>query len=151
MSKNISTYAGVVILLVVGVLATGAAYSDATHVYAESETQSVDYSAAVAVSPEQSVDAFRDNETVLNASGSQLVEGTDYDWNTTSGEVTFYNTSNTTEGADATVEYAYDGYSDRASANRDVLGLVYRIMAMSLLVGAGLVVVTWAGWIGGGR
>jgi hypothetical protein len=147
---SIGTYASVFILLVIGALAAGAAFNGSTHVFVESDNVTVNYSTPQAVDTDQPAETFHDNETVSNQSGSTLTEGTDYDWNTSTGEVTFYNTSATSEGNTATVDFAYDGHSDRATSNRDVLSLLYRIGALGLLVGAAVVLSKWTGWISGG-
>lgn len=73
------------------------------------ESVVIDYDSSTRVSAAMSryTQGFEDNETVYNSSGAELVEGTDYTWNTTSGAVTFKNTANTTEGNTANVTYTY--------------------------------------------
>lgn len=72
------------------------------------ETVTVEYGAANDTAlPPRDAYAFLDNETVTNASGDQLVEGADYEWFTGNGTVRFFNTSATSSGESATVDYTY--------------------------------------------
>lgn len=151
--SRITTYAAIVVLLVVGVLAAGSAYQTATHIYSDTEQVNVSYGATVPVHPSQPAESYLDNETLTNVSGTDLIEGEDYDWNTTTGEITFYNTSATKNEDTATINYSYQGHSDRALMGRGVLSTVYKITAVGLLLGAAGVLGRWSGWLtsGGGR
>lgn len=147
---DITTYGALMFVLAVGLFAAGAAYTGATHVYTDEDAVTVDYDTNQSVSPDRSPESFRDNETVRNASGSTLVEGVDYDWNTSTGSVAFYNTSNTSSGNTAEVAYAYDAYTDRTTGIQSVLGLLFRVLLVSSLIGGGLVVTHWLGLLPGG-
>jgi hypothetical protein len=156
MADNIATYASIIILLVVGVLGVGAAFSGATHTY----TETADYALGTDITygNETTVNishppatTFYDNETLTNTTDDVLTESIDYRWNTTRGGLTVYNTSNTSVGGELTLDYAYEGHTDRARAAANVLGLGYRIGAISLLIGGAVVVARWTSWAGGGR
>jgi hypothetical protein len=150
--RSIGTYAGVVVLLIVAVLSTSAAFTGATQVYTETDNVTVDYTSEHPTVTSQAAASFLDNETVTNETGETLVEGVDYDWNTTTGNVTFNDTSKTSVGETVTVDFAYNGYSDETIASRDVLGLAFRIGAILTLVGAAVVIGKWTSFItGGGR
>lgn len=144
-----------VLLLVIGALGASAAFTGAANTYTESHAYEIgtnityDTPEPVPASQEPVVD-WLDNETVTNETGTSLSEGTDYDWNTLTGKLTVYDTAVTSSGEKVTIEYAYDGSSSRSAAANQVLGLTYRIMAILTIVGAGLVVINWTSWIGGG-
>jgi hypothetical protein len=63
--------------------------------------------------------AMLDGETVRNATGEKLVEGTDYEYD--DGTVRFLNTTNTSAGAPARVSYDYVG---RPASTRAVMGIM---------------------------
>jgi hypothetical protein len=64
---------------------------------------------------------FYDNETVTNSSGAQLTEGTDYEWNTSTGELRWYDTDSVADGEEMSVDYTYSAKTDRARTARSVL------------------------------
>lgn len=146
---KIETYGAILFVLIVGLFAAGAAFAGATTVYSNTDDVTVDYSTDVEVTPERNATSFLDNETVTNSTGAQLVEGTDYDWNTSTGAITFYNTTATTDGNTATASYEYNAYSDRTLAMKGVISTLFRLLAAASLLGGGLVVARWTGWIGG--
>lgn len=112
------------LVLVVGVLATsvavlGSTYEDTpTHVETvenETLTQDIGNWTATDSTTRTGVTGWYDNESVYASDGSQLTEGTDYEWSTMNGSVYWYNTSSTTDGGSANVSYAYDRRPDQAT------------------------------------
>jgi hypothetical protein len=95
--------------------------------------------------------SFYDNETVRNASGTVLADGTDYGWDTQNGTVDWNDTNDTSAGESATISYAYDAPSERS---RELSGVLrsggYALGLLVLLMAAG-VVLGWLGMTPGGR
>lgn len=105
-------------------LALGVAASMATVSYQDNardhtvtnESLTVDYTTASEVAPDGTPFHYQANETVWNASGGRLEESVDYTWNTSSGAVTWLNTSATTGGAAATITYTWHGQTETAGS-----------------------------------
>jgi hypothetical protein len=95
--------------LAIGIQAGSAALADVPAVERDvaNESLTVNYSTTQSVDKGSADFGYRDTETVENASGATLVEGTDYDFNVTSGNVSFFNTTNTTANNTATIDYTY--------------------------------------------
>lgn len=151
--STIGKFGAVFIVLVVAAMAAGASFSDATHVFTvEGESITVDYDDPVAVDSADVAVSFYDNETVYNASGDPLVEGTDYEWNTDNGSVTWFDTAATTDAETGSIDYAYDAPSERSRDLASVLSIGGYGLALALLLFGGVVVLGWLGLIpGGGR
>lgn len=147
--SNIGKLGAVLVVLVVGSLAAGASLSSATHVFVvQNESVTVDYNTNTTVANADVAVSFYDNETVRNASGAALTEGTDYEWDSANGTINWLNTAATTDGASATMSYAYDAPSQRSRDLSGVLTLVGQGLALLVLLMGGFVVL---GWVGGGR
>jgi len=152
--SDVTTYAAVVLLIVVGALGAGAALEGGTHEFTDTDGfvvgDSINYSEPAAVTVSQTpVTEFYDTENVTNATGDQLIEGTDYDWNTSTGELTLINTSSTSDGDSVEIVVDYAANTDRSQSIGAVLELVYRVLAIGFLLGAGYVVIQWTGLVGG--
>lgn len=102
------------LLLAVPALATAHEYAGTPFEYQESIT--VDYSSATNVSENATVEGYGENVTIV-VDGTELVAGSDYAWDDSDGQVTWYNSSNTTDGDAATIEYvAYQRTAETAAA-----------------------------------
>lgn len=151
-------------VVLVGVLgiawAVGAQYQAApeqTYTANESVAASVGNWTAVGPSYAQS---FYDNETITNSSGTQLQEGTDYDWNTSTGAVRWYDTSSVSDGEQMQIDYAYSAKTEQARTARKILSVpiniilpagVLIILAMSIAGLAAGVYALFAGRSSSGR
>jgi hypothetical protein len=98
------------------------------------ETLTVDYDNEVSVST--SAVTYFDNETVRNESYYELTEGTDYDWNTSTGNVTFYNTSETSGGEPAHVTYTYEKRDQAAADSSQVLSIFGPLFGLFIALAA---------------
>lgn len=99
----------------------------------ETITQDVGNWTAVDAADDPGVTQFYDNESAYNPTGDPLVEGTDYDW-AANGSVTFYNTSNTSDGAQASITYSYDARPEQASAMMGPIAVLFDISSVFPLV-----------------
>jgi len=132
-----------VLIGVAGIVwAGGAAYSDVpdSDVTTTSVTVEQVVGGETLVSPPPYATTVYDNETLVNSSGSELTEGTDYDWNTSEASITWYNTSSTTDGANATLTYSYAAKPDTA---RQAEGIMQPLLTIALPA-AVLLVATFA-------
>ena len=99
---------GVLLLLVVAVLpALNLAYTDHSRTphSVENESLTVDYDAPVPV--DYDAPEYSGTVALTSSSGTNLTAGTDYTWNATTGTVMFLNTSATTAGNTAHIDYEY--------------------------------------------
>lgn len=144
------TYGSVLALLIVGLVAVNAAYGGATEIYSETDAVTVEYNAPVDIPTDRNATEILDNETLEANDGTELVEGTDYEWDQPTKAITFYNTTKTSAGEWVTAEYSYRAHSERANLIRSSMTLLFRILAMVSLLGGALVVARWVGWIPGG-
>lgn len=102
---SIAQVAVVILLLGLAVPALATAHEQAGTPVEYEEMLTVDYNTPSAVNENSTVENYGDDPTLTNSSNGQLVAGTDYEWNATSGEVTWFNTSNTTSGESVDIIY----------------------------------------------
>ena len=121
-------------VVLVGVLgiawAVGAQYQAApetTHNVTD-ETVVADVGNWTAVDAPSYAQSFDDNETITNASGTQLTEGSDYEWNASAGEIYWYDTSSVADGEEMLVDYAYSAKTEEARTARRVLSVPIEII-----------------------
>lgn len=135
----------IVALLGTGILAVSQAYQDTpTHVETvsgETLTQDVGNWTAVDAAGQAGVVGFYDNETVRNESGDNLTEGTDYEWDE-SGQIKFLNSSSTTDGANASIDYAYDARPEQSTAMIGPIAAMFDIAGI-LPLALGAIAVLW--------
>lgn len=121
-------------VVLVGVLgiawAVGAQYADAPEAdyTVDGETVVADVGNETAVDAPDYTQRFYDNETITNSSGATLSEGTDYDWNTSTGAITWYDTSSVDDGEQMQVDYAYSAKTEQARTARQVLSVPIEII-----------------------
>jgi hypothetical protein len=113
---SIAQLAAVVLLLMLAVPALATAHDYAGTPLGYEETATVDYTDDYDVAQNATLEGYDDNPAVT-ANGQQLVRGEDYKWNATGGTVTWLNSTNTTSGDTATIEYrAYQRTQETALA-----------------------------------
>lgn len=89
---------------------------------------------------------YYDNETITNASGTQLQEGTDYDWDTDTGEVSWYDTANVSDGEEMSIDYAFDA---KPQAARDSIGIISNAFTLGAVAVVVVVVTVVLATLGG--
>lgn len=133
-----------VLIAVAGIAwAGGAAYSDVPDEVTTTSTtveQNVGGETLVATPPYATT--IYDNETIVTESDVTLTEGTDYDWNSSEASITWYNTTDTTDGANATLTYSYAAKPDAARQGEDIMQpLLTRALPAALLLVVGFTIV----------
>lgn len=117
-------------------------YDASTRTWTANETiENVTDGAVYQASPDHDVSSFQDDEVVTNGSGVRLHEGTDYAWNTTTGELTWQNTSAVENSTNATLTYGYSGHLEAASDIHNINREVATYLPWLLLLFAAFVVV----------
>lgn len=112
----------------------------------ETVTQQVgEYQAADGASDDRFVTAY-DNETVYNASGTELEEGVDYVWNDTDATILFKDTARTSDGGSADVSYAYDAKSADTARFHGIIKPTIGVMPVLVFVGVFLVAGSFTLW-----
>lgn len=101
---SVAQFVTVVLLLVLAVPALTTAHTYAGTPLDYQDTATVDYSNDYEVSENATVEDYSENVTIV-VDGSTLEADTDYSWNSTSGIVDWRNTSATSEGDSATIDY----------------------------------------------
>lgn len=95
----------------------------------------------VSNSPENNnryVQGFEDDEVIRNGTGGELTEGTDYEWNTTDGGVTFFDTSNLTDSEDVTITYNYSRNVEEVREGDAILQVIVEAVPLWVLIPAAL-------------
>lgn len=138
-----SIFAIVAVVLLIGVAGAALGQSDRQAAEPQSvtnESLTVNYSAPTAVDNGEPRYGWNDSVTVYNASGNQLQDGTDYEWNSSTGEVTWFNTSATTDGETASISYTYEQRDATTAGLASLFGGGYYVLGLLVLViGIGLV------------
>lgn len=109
---------GVFMLFVGGM---NAGYENSLEEYPiENESATIDYSTEYSVTNSNIAEGF--NETVtIYANNTTLESSSDYDWNSTSGNVTWYNTTTTTENETAYINYIYYDHPEETTFGYNVM------------------------------
>jgi len=136
MSNDFFGVVALLMILGIGAVAFGGVYANGgAPERVDNETVTVDYSSPQSV--QQSGLSYDDRVTVRNGSGAVLDAETDYQWNATSGEVTFLNTSATTSGGDATITYQYRAETDTHQSTGRVISMLSTFLTWGLILLAG--------------
>lgn len=158
--RPIASGAFIIAVLLVGIIgvtwAAGSAYentAEATHTVND-ETLTADTSNWQRVDAPDYALSWYDNETVVNSDGTTLTEGTDYDWNTSTGKILFYDTADVNDGESVTIDYAFTAKIRDARAARDVIGTGIRLalpagILIALAVSLGGFAVAIVRYVGG--
>lgn len=136
MRKLRAFVSGVLLFAIVLVAVLGIAWAVGAQYEATPETtETVNAEAVVAdVGNWTAVDApdyarsFEDNETITNSSGTTLQEGSDYEWNTSTGEIYWYNTDRVDDGEEMSVDYAYSAKTEKARTAKKILAIPVEII-----------------------
>lgn len=136
MSNDLFGVIALIIILGVGAVAFAPAYVDgADRQSVTNESITVDYTSPQSVS--ESGLEYDDTVAVYNSSGAQLDAGADYEWDATAGNVTFQNTSTTSDGETATVTYQYRAASEQHETRAGIAGFVGQALTWLLVLLAG--------------
>lgn len=138
-------------LVLVGVLgiawAVGAQYSDApeTTETVSNESVTADFSNDTGVGPDFAISYF-DNETITNSNGTTLTEGSDYTWNSSTGTISWINSSSVSDGESMTIDYAYTAKTSESRRFKTILGLLIEsVLPVIVLLVAAMTIVALAG------
>jgi hypothetical protein len=93
---------------------------------------------------------YYDNESVYNSNGQVLVEGTDYEWSPSNQSVKFYNTTDTSDGATGSIDYAFDHKPDTARNAVGTIGQGFVLGAVAVIVLVASLILGLIGGLGGG-
>ncbi len=117
MKGNLWTVVVVALFLAILLPAVNLGYQDTTKTAtANTEAVTVDYSENTTVDNADTATSFYDNETIQTDGGNTTLEdGIDYEWNTTTGEIQWLNTTATTDGDTATITYTYQYHGQTTS------------------------------------
>ncbi|ADQ68450.1 hypothetical protein ELS19_14370 [Halogeometricum borinquense] len=93
---------------------------------------------------------YYENETITNSSGTNLTEGTDYEWYPGNHSVAWYSTTSTTDGATAEIDYAFDHKPDMARNSIGTIGSAFVLGAVAVIVLVAALILGLVGGFGGG-
>ena len=104
------------------------------------ESVTADHGTTVQVDPASDVawSGALDNETVRDSTGSELDEGTDYEWNPENGTVTFLSSGSTADGESATVSYTWLSKSENAVNWYGPIAALVNVLPIFALVAGGI-------------
>lgn len=152
--STIGKLAALSALLVVAVLAVGAAYTGSADSFAvTNESVTVDYSTSTQVDAVTDAVSFESAVTVRNTSDVELANGTDYVWHPGNGSVSWIDTAQTSNGEAASISYNYTAPDSRSRALAAVLELPFKSLGFLLLLLGGLALLSFFSGLpgGGGR
>lgn len=144
MKGNVWTVFATIIFLALVLTTVNIGYESATTTKTiQNETVTVDYDEHISV--DLNATSYKDNEKAYNKTEDRLEEGTDYDWNTKTGNISFFNTSATEEGQNATITYTGFVRSQSTDNVASILGSIAPFLVFALILFA--VCGTIIGWI----
>lgn len=118
-----------------------AARDDGQTAVNETHIQQVGMYQFVDQSTEEFTAGFNDSVTVYNSSDTELVEGEDYEWNSTEGSIFFYDTANTDDGSAFNITYTYYKNTERVRELSGPLGVITGGLGQVAYFAAGLALV----------
>lgn len=117
---TIAQVAVVILLLSLAVPALATAYDFAGTPMDHEESVTVDYQNDTTVSEAATLEGYGADPTVT-IDGDQLVQGTDYLWNESTGTIDWQNTANSSAGASARVNYVAHQRTPQTAAAWNIL------------------------------
>jgi len=142
-----SKFGALVILVIVGFIVGvfPAALADgATTTTVTDESITVDYQNTTSVAE----DGVSYNQTVtITVDGTTLTDGTDYDWNATTGAVTWYNTSATSDGETALIDYGVEQVTESSRQLADITTILLVVLALIFTLIMGMTAIKWGSGI----
>lgn len=142
---TIAQVAVVILLLSLSVPALATAYDYAGTPYDYDEELTVDYTSPSSVSEIATDTEGYGSEPTIVVDDTELVQGTDYRWNSSSGDVEWLNTSNTSGGDTATITYRAYQRTPQTEAAWTILMPFAGLFGLFGLVSAARALLTYLG------
>lgn len=117
---SMAQLAAVILLLALAVPALATAHEFAGTPMSYSESATVDYGNQTVVSEAATVEGYGGDPVVV-VDGDELVAGVDYRWNDSAGSVEWLNSTNTSAGDTARVEYLAHQRTEETALAWDIL------------------------------
>lgn len=130
-----NTWGVLIVLIGIAVLLAGLStgYQAAGYEHTiENETHDVDYNAESSLDAPEYTFSYSTTVTVT-ANNTTLDAGSDYEYNSSVGNITWLNSSATSDGDDAFVTYTYEAPTEGAHERNQLLGSVVQIVAYAAL------------------
>lgn len=130
-----------VLVAVVG-LAGASATQSGSYSATASDTTTIQYNTTYSVSEpvDGSVDAYNDTVTIT-ANNTTLEEGRDYQWDASNGSVEWLNSTATSDGDSATIDYGYSAYRQSTTTIHALTSAINPVFGLAFFV-----VVVGAAW-----
>lgn len=139
LAKSLVLLALLLVGTVAGTFAIGASLDDADRTVTREDSLVVDYDATYQLETRGSFVSI-----TAEVDGTALQRGTDYTFDESAGELSFADTTATTEGDVATVSWTYQGRSEAASTTRGLQITLIELLPYLALIPVGLFVLTLA-------
>lgn len=126
------------VVLVLGVFLLGfggvqAGYDNSLEAYTiEDEAATVDYESETNLSKSGAAESFNRSITVT-VDGSELSEGDDYEWHPDRGNVSWINSTATSDGDTAFIDYQYDDHPEATQFSFEMFYLVLLFVAFMMV------------------
>lgn len=133
-SDTITQLAVVILLLGMAVPTLGSAYASAGTPIEYQDTASIDYTSDYTLSENATEEGHTVSEIVAN--GQQLTEGDDYRVDRAAGTVNFLNTTNTTSGDTAQIDYTATQRNSETELAYDIIAPLMALFGIFALVTA---------------
>lgn len=131
MKGSIWTVVVIALALALGASAVNIGYSNAAAPGNATENATVDYDVNYTV---ENADAYEFTSLNVTSNGTELREGTDFEFDVENGTVNWINSVETTDGDAATVAYDFRDHSDTTQNQRNYLALVSGPLGLLLMI-----------------
>jgi hypothetical protein len=151
MEDRFTQVVGAAVILIIGVfvfssiVATSPTVTDTV----TNESITVNHGEYVAVDNASVATDFSQNVTVYNSSGSELTEGTDYEWAATNGSVKFLAAGSTTDGNTANITYTYTAHTENVRTVTGTVSSAFQLAGTAVLVVVAALILRITGTFGG--
>lgn len=136
MVRDTTVWTLAVVILFIAMVLPGlnAAGNDNTELQTvEQEPVTVDYDSPTAVDPPNEAFGFEGGATVFNTSGAELVNGTDYEWHPSNGTITWFDTTETTDGETGSATYEFSARTERTRGINGVMAILAQVWPLLIL------------------
>jgi hypothetical protein len=143
---NIWQLAALALVLALVLPGANIAFGDAAKDYGANESATVDFDSNYTLSNDDVVQY--ESLTITNATGTTLVEGSDYWFNETTAEIEWLASENTSSGEEMAIGYAYEDHTQQTENNADILGTAGTWIGLLLAIAAlgALLYIVFGGW-----
>mgnify|MGYP006287644459 CR=1 FL=1 len=142
--SQITKFAVLLLVLSVGAVALSGAYEQSESAYGVDDEQITLVESGAPVDEAAAAESFL-NDVVVTNNGTTLVDGEDFRWNASTGELSRINGSSVSDGETVRIDYTYLATSAETETSNTALTALWAVFPVLLLAGGALAVVKLLG------